>query len=131
MEMVGPPDPLDKVKRFAVRVADAVQPGLVVEIHGVGDQRVSLPMPDRIAHPQGTESRVMLSAVRKYLMADRVIFKKHDDFARRLNHLHWEWMHNNPRVPGRSTGVVNRVIRFRERIGTSSEGGFGALVLRL
>src|ERR1700693_59809 len=129
--MVRPPDALDKVQCFAMRVADAVQPSLVVEIHSISDQRVSLPMSNRVAHPQGTETRIVRAAVCKNLMADGVVFKKQDDFAGRLNHLHREGIKNNPRVTGWSTGVVNRVVRFREGIRTSSEGGFGSLILRL
>src|ERR1700693_781589 len=88
-------------------------------------------MPNRVAHPQGTETRIVRAAVGKNLMADGVVFKKHDDFAGRLNNLHREWMKNNPRVAGWSTGVVNGIVRFREGIGTSSEGGFGGLILHL
>src|SRR5580704_1301350 len=128
MEVVGPPDALDEVQGVAVRVAHAVQPGLVVEIYRVGDQRVSLPMPDRIAHPQGAKSFVMLAAVCKNLMAHGIVLEKHDHLAGRLNDLHRKGMHDNTRVTWGSTCMVNRVVRFREGIGTSSEGGFGGLI---
>src|ERR1700680_5110340 len=131
MVMVRPPYPLDEVKRLAVRVADAVQPSLVVEIHGVRNQCVSLPMSNRVAHPQGTETRIVRAAVRENLVADGVVFKKQNHFAGGLDNLHREWMKNHPWVAGWSTGVVNRVVRFREGIGTSSEGGLGCLILRL
>src|ERR1700674_5351389 len=87
-------------------------------------------MPNRVAHPQGTEICVVWAAVRENLMADGVVFKKHEDFAGRLNNLHRERVKDNPRVAGWSTGVVNGVVRFREGIRTSSEGGFGGLILR-
>src|SRR5579864_6519474 len=99
-------------------MADTVQPGLVVEIHGVSYQRVSLPMPDRVAHPQRAESRIVRAAIRKNLMADGVVFEEQDDFAGRLNHLHRKWMKKNPRVAGRGAGVVNGVVRFRDGIRT-------------
>src|ERR1700692_4025158 len=92
MVVVNPPDALDHVESFAVRVSHAVQLGLVVEIHGVRDQRLSLPMPDRVPHPQGTQSRVMLGAVRKYLMPEGVPLEKQDDLAGRLNDLHRQWV---------------------------------------
>src|SRR5258708_38924455 len=63
MVAVDAPDVFDNAQRVAVRVADAVEPSLLVEIHRVGNQRISLPMPDRVAHPQSTERRVMSAAV--------------------------------------------------------------------
>src|SRR5450759_4022450 len=88
-------------------------------------------MPNRIAHPQGTETRIVRAAVRKNLMADGVVFEKHDDFAGRLNDLHREWMENNPREAGWSTDVVNGIVRFRDGKRMSSEGGLGSFILRL
>src|ERR1700681_1767012 len=112
MEIVRPPNALDYVQRAAVRMTDAVQPGFLIEIYGVGDQGISLPMSNRVAHPQRAESRIMRSAIRVNRMADGVVFKKQDDFARRLHHLHRERMKKDARIAGRSAGMVNRVVRF-------------------
>src|SRR5579863_8142236 len=95
MEMVWPANALDYVQRATVRVADAVQPRFLIEIYGVGDQCISLPMSDRVAHPQRTESCIMRSAIRVNRVAHGIVFKKHDDFARRLHHLHRERMKKN------------------------------------
>src|ERR1700686_3745058 len=114
MEMVRSPNALDYVQRAAVRVADAVQPCFLIEIYGVGDQGISLPMSDRVAHPQRAESRIMRSAIRVNRMADGVVFKKQDDFAGRLHHLHRERMKKDARVTRRSAGMVNRIVCFRE-----------------
>src|SRR6266566_1220541 len=91
----------------------AVEPCFVIEIHGVGDQDVSLPMPNRVSHPRGAESGVMRAAICKNLMPDGVVLEKHDDFAVRLHDLHGEGMKINSWQAGRNTGVVERVVRFR------------------
>ncbi len=52
-------------------VPHAIQPGLVVEIHCVRNERVTLPVPDRVAHPQRPEACVMLPPVRVNLMPQR------------------------------------------------------------
>src|SRR5713101_375189 len=85
MVVVDPPDALDNVESVAVRVAHAVEPSFVVEIHGVNDQDVSLPMPNRVSHPQRTETGVMRAAVCKNLMPDGIVLEKNDDFAGHLN----------------------------------------------
>src|SRR2546430_1490679 len=66
----------------------AVEPCLIIEIHRVSDQHVSLPMPYRVSHPRGAESSVMRAAICKNLMPDGVVLEKHDDFAVRLHDLH-------------------------------------------
>src|ERR1700681_3637096 len=63
MVVVHPPDAFDNVQGVTVRVTHAVEPSLVVKIHGVSDQGVPLPMPNRISHPGGAESCVMRAAV--------------------------------------------------------------------
>src|SRR6266436_2683326 len=109
----------------------AVEPRLVIKIHGVRDQDVSLPMPNRVSHPRGAESGVMRAAICKNLMPDGVVLEKHDDFAARLHNLHGERMKVNPWQARRNTGVVERVVSFREEIRLRSEGRLGGFVLRL
>src|SRR6267143_6867994 len=109
----------------------AVEPRLVIEIHGVGDQDVSLPMPNRVSHPRGAESSVMRAAICKNLMPDGVVLEKHDVFAVRLHDLHGERMKVNSWQAGRNTGVVERVVCFREGIRVRSEGRLGGFVLPL
>ncbi len=73
----------------------------------------------------------MRTAICKNLMPDGVVLEKHDDFAVRLNDLHGEWMKVNPWQAGWNTGVVERVVCFRERIRVRSKGRLGGFVLRL
>src|SRR6185503_19924772 len=42
----------DDVERIAVEVARAVEPGLVIEVRDVDDQRVAFPAPRRPSHPR-------------------------------------------------------------------------------
>ena len=114
-----------------MRVPDAVEPSLVVEIHGVSDQGVSLPMPNRVSHPGGAESGVMRAAVREDLMPHGVPLEKHDDLAGNLSNLQWEWVKKNPREAGWTTVAKNGVVCFRERNRARSEGGLGSFVFRL
>src|SRR6266446_10806041 len=109
----------------------AVEPRFVIEIHGVSDQDVSLPMANRVSHLRGAESGVMRTAICKNLMPDGVVLEKHDDFAVRLNDLHGEGMKINSRQAGRNTSVVKGVGCFRERIRVRSKGRLGGFVLRL
>src|SRR6267143_4555305 len=109
----------------------AVEPRLVIEIHGVSHQDVPLPMPDRVSHPRGAVSGVMRTAIGKDLMPDGVVLEKHDDFAVRLNDLHGEGMKINPWQAWRNTSVVKGVVCFREGIRVRSKGRLGGFVLRL
>src|SRR5579871_495728 len=43
--------PLDQMQLVAVLVARRIEPGAIVHADGVHDQRVSLPVPDRVAEP--------------------------------------------------------------------------------
>jgi len=73
----------------------------------------------------------MRTAIGKDLMPDGVVLEKHDDFAVRLHDLHGEGMKINSWQPGWNTGVVERVVCFREGIRVRSEGRLGGFVLRL
>src|ERR1700681_3724974 len=87
-------------------------------------------MPNRVSHPRGAKTGVMLAAVRENLMPHGVILEQHDDLSGRLNNLQGEGVKENAREPGWITAMVNGVVRFRERIRMSSEGGPGGFVLR-
>ncbi len=80
----------DHMERVAViadcRVRRSVERPLA-EADGIDHKSVSLPMSNRVAHPQGTEICIVRAAVRKNLMADGVVFEKQDHFAGRLNNL--------------------------------------------
>src|ERR1700676_3722396 len=76
MVMVHAADAFDNVQSVAVRVPDAVEPSLVVEIHGVGDQGVSLPMPNGVSHPRGTEIGIVWAAVREDLVPHGIPLEK-------------------------------------------------------
>src|ERR1700680_1416017 len=112
--MIRAPDSLDNVENIAVGVPDAIEPSLVVEIHSVGDQSVSLPMPNRVPHPQGPERSVMRRPVCKKRRANGGVLEEQDDFAGRLNDLHGKRMKINAWQAGRSASVVKRVVGFRQ-----------------
>jgi len=61
-------DAFDDVELVAVRMPDAIEPGLVVEIQGVGDENVTVPVSDRIEHQQRAESLIVLSPVGENLV---------------------------------------------------------------
>src|SRR3984957_19951505 len=88
-------------------------------------------MPYRISHPQRTEGGVMRAPICKNLMPDGIVLEKQDDLAGCLNNLHGKGMKINPRKTGRSTGVVKRVVCFRQGISRNSEGGLRGFILRL
>src|SRR5580692_6588637 len=48
MVAIDAADSLDHVELIAVGMAHAIEPRLVIQIQGVRDQRVALPVPDRI-----------------------------------------------------------------------------------
>src|SRR5713226_4532654 len=103
MVVVDPPDALDNVESVAVRVAHAVEPSFVVEIHGVNNQDVSLPMTNRVSHPPRTETGVMRAAVCKDRMPYGIVREKNDDFTGHLSDLHGKGMKVNPRQAGWNT----------------------------
>src|ERR1700719_2241886 len=73
----------------------------------------------------------MRAAIRENLAPQRVVLEEHDDLTGRLRDLEREGMNKNSRHTGRKTTVVNRVVRFRERIRVSAEGRLGSFILRL
>src|SRR5260370_38422170 len=110
-------------------MSHAVDPVLIVQIHRVNHQSVSLPMPYRVSHPQGAETGVMLAAVGINLTPDGVVLEEHDDLARPLNNLHGQGVSINPRHAGWNTVVVNGVVCFPDGKSVSSKRGLGAFVL--
>ncbi len=51
MSQIGPPEALDDVHHFSVRMTRGIEPRSIVEAHGVDYQRVAFPMSDRMSHP--------------------------------------------------------------------------------
>src|SRR5580704_12378182 len=48
---IGATQAFSDVQHFRVRVTDVVKPRLVIEAHRVDDQRIPIPMADRVSHP--------------------------------------------------------------------------------
>src|SRR5580693_1419866 len=59
---VGTREALDEVQLIAVRMANRIQAGLAVEVDGIDDQRVALPMTHRVPKP-GWDALAMLTAI--------------------------------------------------------------------
>src|ERR1700720_3984842 len=131
MVAVNSPDAFDHVERLAVWMPDAVNPSFAIEIHGVCNQRIYLPMPDRVSHPQRAEGRIVRSPVRKNLMANAVVLENHEDFPGRLNNLEWQRIKKNAREAHGNTGMEDGIIRFCKRNSIGSERGLGGFELRL
>src|SRR6266853_1382888 len=129
--VIDPPEALYDVQSVAVRVTYPVKPGFIVEIYCVDDQRISLPVPDRVSHPRRAEAGVMRAAVRVNLTPQRVVLEEHNELAGCLNNLQGERMNINSRQPGRKTSMVNGIVCFRERMRVSAERRPGSFVLRL
>src|SRR5258706_14715281 len=112
--MVYAPHAFHNVQFLAVWMAVVIEPGFIVESDGVNDERISLPLSDRIAHPCGRQILGMLPAVREDLADEVMVLKQHDHLARALQDFHWLASYQiNAWHAGRKT-VDDRVIRFRQ-----------------
>src|SRR5579871_5922098 len=78
-----------QVQGFAVRLARAIQPAPVIETDGVDDERIALPVPDRVAVPSGRLNlQVMWAAIQeKTPVTVRVALRKQHDQLGSLNDL--------------------------------------------
>src|SRR6266542_4546486 len=76
------------VELLRMRMAGGVEPRLVVEAHRVDDQRISLPMADRVSHPIRIRIRGMAAPIQKDLtMAGSVVLEEHDEEGGSVNEL--------------------------------------------
>ena len=64
---VTAPEPFRQSHRLAVRMAAAIEPGLVVESHGLDDEDVAVPFADRVTQPARFRILRMRAAVEEDL----------------------------------------------------------------
>jgi hypothetical protein len=98
---------LDHVQRLAVKVASHVEPGAIVVVSHVDDQRVPLPAAAGITHPEVDSIRV-----RRPVRVDRPVhlrpFECDREMVRRLEDLEWE-LHVHDARHARHVAVRQRV----------------------
>src|SRR3984885_4450662 len=118
----------------AVGVSSAIQPGLVVETDRIYNQRVALPMTDRVPQPRGSESCIVLSPVGENLADEVVELEQHDHPAWHLHDLHRKWLQIQTGHSGRKAAHgaersgIDGVVRIFYRAGSEGRlGGFESL----
>ena len=84
---IAAPEPFDQVHCVAMRMAAAIEPGLVVEAGGVNDQGVAFPETDRVSQPGRLRIFGKLAAIHEYLPKERHRLVQNHDEARRLDDL--------------------------------------------
>src|SRR5579859_588046 len=116
---IGAAIALDYVKLLGMRMADAIEPKLVVESHRVYDERVSLPFAPGIAEPTGIKVLGMRAAVHEDLaIGMHVSFDQEDDQLGSLDNLE-----RKRRLAWDARGQAARVgIVFREALFAEFEG---------
>src|SRR4029077_12862 len=116
---IGPAITLDYVKLLGMRMADAIEPKLVVESHRVYDERVSIPFAAGIAEPTGIEVLGMGAAVHEDLAVGmHVSFDQEDDQLGSLDNLE-----RKRRLARNARGQATRVgVVFREALLAELQG---------
>src|ERR1700733_3258454 len=123
-----------------MRVAQPVQPSLVIEADRVHDERVSLPMADSVSHPCGGKILAgMLPGICVDVTDEVVVLKNHHDFAGNLHDLHREWVIVEPRDAWGKT-LIDRIgggdrliiamrglVRLQLRLSPGGERGLSSL----
>src|SRR5438046_2342863 len=96
MPEIRPPVAFRDAQFFTVRHALAVQPRLVVEANRVHDERVAVPLRNRISHPKRLEILRMAASIQKQLaIAMNVSLIQNHDELWSLNEFLGKW--RNPR----------------------------------
>src|ERR1700730_10930318 len=113
---VGTAITLDYVKLLGMRMADAIEPKLVVESHRVYDERVSLPFPPGIAEPTGIKVLGMRAAVHEDLAVGmHVSFDQEDDQLGSLDNLERKRrLARDARGQATCVGIIFREALFAE-----------------
>ena len=86
--VIQPPVALGHMEHLRVwqsATAEAAQPALVVKTNGIHDERVSVPLTDRMSHPCWVPIRRMAASVEKNLTKPRHVLKKDDQQRARLH----------------------------------------------
>src|ERR1700688_5271242 len=73
---------------LGVRMAIIVEPGLVVKTHRVHDERIPLPLANRVSHPGGIQILGMLSPIGVDIAHIMVILEEHQYSAGDIRNLH-------------------------------------------
>src|SRR5437764_1230339 len=106
---------LNEVQLIAVRVADRVEPRLVVEVDRVDDERVAFPMADRIAEPRRDAVSVRTAVDRNH-REPRVLLEEEREVLVALHDLHRLGRIDGPRhaewQAGAGVIAFGRVVRF-------------------
>ena len=87
MPEIGAPETLSYVQRFGVRMSFAIEPGAIVETAALDHQRVSFPMPHRVAHPVGIGILRKFASIHEYLPVQTKRLVKDNHLIRILNDL--------------------------------------------
>src|SRR5205807_8978582 len=114
---------LDEVKSVGMRLAAVTKPGLIVKTRGVGDERVSLPVANGVAHPGGPRVLHVPAPVRKNLPNDVAVLEKHEHAPRRVDNLQWVEEEIDPRQAGWEALEIG-IVRV-DRRGIRSYGPIG------
>src|SRR4051794_21618271 len=85
---VDTPEAFHDVERIGVRMPESIETSLVVEVEGVHDQGVSLPLANRISQPCGSQILVMLAPIRIDLAHMMIELEDLQHPAGNLNDLH-------------------------------------------
>src|SRR6185503_3932177 len=118
---IGAPDPLGDVQHLAVRI-DA-NPALVVVADGVNDERVAVPLADRVSNPARIGIGRVRTAVEEDLPEPAAVFEEHDEQRGRLDGLR----HERPDRRGRRQPLreASRMGRILERIAAALQERLG------
>src|ERR1700680_1835463 len=116
---IGATITLDYVKLLGMRMADAIEPKLVVESHRVYDERVSLPFAPGITEPTGIKVLGMNTAIHEDLAVGMYVsFDQEDDQLGGLDNLE-----RKRRLARDARGQATRVgIVFREALLAELQG---------
>src|SRR5690242_11466499 len=104
--MVDPPQSFGDVQGVTVRMAGAIEPGLIVKADHIDDQGVALPLAYGVAHPEWRiQKLVMWTPVYINVAHDSVVLVHHDQFIRQLHNFYRLGMKVDTRQAGWKTSV--------------------------
>src|SRR6266850_6086753 len=127
--VVNAPDAFNKVHGVAVWITFPIECGLVVKTDRIGNERISLPLANRVAHPQRAQLFVMRAPVCVDSAHEVIELEEHDHLTWNLDDLHWKVEKIDPRHT-RWKATENRITQYGAWAGTA-EYGIGRLKFRL
>src|SRR3981189_774831 len=120
---------LDKVHGVAVWITFPIERGFVVKTDCIGNERISLPLANRVAHPQWAHFFVMRAPVCVDPTHEVIELEEHDHLTRNLDDLHWKVEKIDPRHT-RWKATENWITQYGAWAGTAKYG-IGRLKFRL